>query len=72
MLRFLLYGQKGWDTKQVLFIVSPLPYVVIKNAILYKKEKITYCGEKLSLAVLLICVLKGQWGRWEGASIAEV
>ena len=23
-------GQKGWDTKQILFMLSPLPYFVLK------------------------------------------
>ena len=41
MLRILLYGQKEWDMKQIMFIESPLPYFVLKNAILYKRENIT-------------------------------
>ena len=28
-------GQKGWDTKQILFMLSPLPYFVLKNAMGY-------------------------------------
>ena len=33
MLRICQKGQKGWDTKQILFKRSPLLYFVFKNAI---------------------------------------
>ena len=33
MLRICQKGQKGWDTKQILFKRSPLLYFVCKNAI---------------------------------------
>ena len=67
MLRIWFNGQKGLDTKQILFIKSPLPYFVLKSQynIKRKKTNITYCGVKIHTAAPLWCDMNEMRGKRE-------